>query len=251
MIPVLDKGYVILHDKMGDDLMVVNAARTSFNARAEWTYQYTDDEVEQILKMGDEKLLNFCAREGHWSPFSHPQVHMEFKLPGMVLDQLVKHRIGISHNDDEAFQAWQNAGDNQLSMRYKEPTDFYVPGAEEWRGAPDNKKQGSKGHVEPLKGTYYRDRLVRTIIAGMEAYHAAVHDGIAPEQARLFIPYYAMYTNRVWTSSLYGIINLLKLRLEEDSQYEIREYAKAVQTLVQPLFPYTFKAFALGENEGA
>lgn len=245
MIPVLDKGYAILHDKMGDDLMVVNAARTSFNARAEWTYQYTDDEVEKILRMGDEKLLNFCAREGHWSPFSHPQVHLEFKLPGMVLDQLVKHRIGISHNDDEAFQAWQNAGDNQLSMRYKEPADFYVPGSDEWRGAPDNKKQGSKGHIKPHIGLTFRNDLIRHIEESVHIYNDALEHGVAPEQARLFIPYYAMYTNRVWTSSLYGIINLLKLRLEHDSQFEIREYAKAVKALVQPLFPYTFKAFGL------
>jgi thymidylate synthase (FAD) len=261
---VLDKGYVKLFNHMGDDMMVVNAARVSFLARSGWLYHpphsgehygWIDDNVAAsiengylTLKKGDVSLINFCARNGHWSPFSHPQVSLELKLPGMVLEQLMKHRIGISNHDDEAYQAYQNSADNQLSMRYKEPEDFYEPTV--WRSAPDNKKQGSGPDID--------DTMVNVVTTSnlhllkREAcmmYWDALDRGIAPEQARLFIPYYAMYTNRIWTSSLYGIINFLKLRLEDDAQYEIREYANAIREVVRPLFPYTFDAFGIRSGD--
>jgi thymidylate synthase (FAD) len=262
---VLDKGYVKIFNHMGDDMMVVNAARVSFLARSGWLYHpphsgehygWIDDNVAAsiengylTLKKGDVSLINFCARNGHWSPFSHPQVSLELKLPGMVLEQLMKHRIGISNHDDEAYQAYQNSADNQLSMRYKEPEDFYIPDAHMWRGIPDNKKQGSKGLVGRALGDFNTVSLGFHIESSLYRYKKALEDGVAPEQARLFIPYYAMYTNRIWTSSLYGIINFLKLRLEDDAQYEIREYAKAIREIVRPLFPYSFDAFGISSGD--
>lgn len=235
---------------MGDDLTVVNAARASFDAESKWQTFIPGpdgDGAPKQLYAKDEKLLNFCAREKHWSPFSHPQVHLELYIPGMVLDQWVKHRIGVSISDDEAFQAYQNEGTNQLSLRYKEPKDFYIP--EVWRTAPDNKKQGSGPDMYHADSNHLSAVMRDAVRLGVQRYEHAIEMGAAPEQARLFIPYYAMYTNRRWTSSLYGIINLLSLRLEKDSQYEIRQYANAVRSLVQPLFPYSFRAFGLDVHD--
>lgn len=232
-LPFLDHGLVRVRDVMGDDLTVVNAARVSFDARS-----------EELTKK-DVRLLSFLAEGGHWSPFAHPQISLELYLPGMVLDQLVKHRIGMVYSDEESFVAYENAADNQLSFRYKEPVDFYIP--TEWRSAPENKKQGSGDPVQPVQAAVATDAMVRVTHESYQRYrHLVDVCNIAPEQARLVLPYYSMYTRRYWTSSLMGIIRFLQLREKPDAQFEIRELASAVHLLIEPRFPYSFRAYGLG-----
>jgi thymidylate synthase (FAD) len=236
--PFLDHGEVILRDVMGDDLTVVNAARVSFNARS-----------EEMTK-GDKRLLKFLEEGDHWSPFAHPQISLEIYVPGMVLDQVVKHRIGMMYSDDAAFVAYENSADNQLSMRYKSPVDFYVPEFNEWREAPENKKQGSGPENLPIaKGAAITYSLRDIIRHGVGAYNAALEEGVAPEQARLLLPYYAMYTRRYWTTSLMGVIRFLGLREKPDAQYEIRQLAGAVHRLVEPHFRESFRAYGLTNGE--
>ena len=58
-------------------------------------------------------------------------------------------------------------------------------------------------------------------------------DGVAAEQARLFLPAYGMYVNYRWSASLQSVIHFLNQRLEEDAQVEIQEYAVAVRELLR------------------
>lgn len=246
-LPFLDHGLVRVRDVMGDDLAVVNAARVSFDAKSDYQYTASEDGLilNKHLAKTDIRLINFLAEGGHWSPFAHPQISLELYLPGMVLDQLVKHRIGMVYSDEESFVAYENAADNQMSMRYKEPVDFYIP--TEWRSAPENKKQGSGGPVGSVEAAVATDAMIRTVNDALYRYrHLIDVCGIAPEEARLVLPYYSMYTRRYWTSSLMGIIRFLQLREKPDAQKEIRDLAGAVHRLVQPRFPYSFRAYGLG-----
>jgi thymidylate synthase (FAD) len=240
-VPFLDHGLVRLRDVMGDDLTVVNAARVSFNDKSDWETWHPGP--KQLSKK-DKRLIHFLAEGGHWSPFSHPQLSLEVYVPGMVIDQLVKHRIGMSFGDEAAYMAWENAGDNQLSMRYKEPQHFYIPTA--WREAPENKKQGSGPGFVGAKDQFTATESMKIAVKRSEAnYRWALEQGIAPEQARVFLPFYAVYTRRYWTSSLMGIIRFLELREKADAQYEIRMLANAVHQLVEPRFPESFAAYGL------
>lgn len=232
---------------MGDDLTVVNAARVSFDTKSNWETWHAGP-IQ--LSKSDQRLIKFLADGGHWSPFAHPQISLELYLPGMVLDQLVKHRIGMIYSDEESFVAYENAADNQLSMRYKEPVDFYIPLEGTWKEAPENKKQGSgPQNLGTISGSVVTRELRYNIVDGHSRYKWAIEKGVAPEQARLFLPYYAMYTRRYWTSSLMGIIRFLQLREKPDAQYEIRQLAEAVHRLVYPRFPYSFGAYGLGTTE--
>lgn len=244
-IDVLDKGYVRLVDVMGSDLSVVNAARASF----------LKESVE--FSERDERLLKFLIREGHWSPFRHATATFEVKAPLMVRSQWFKYHVGHEHTpmnfipyEVEGFGNGDDGSNdplyarNEASRRYvtMEP-EFYIPGDMGWRKAPENKKQGSGGFFEPEIGEEYMDALQGIVFNCLQEYNAALEEGVAPEQARLFLPAYAMYTVWRWTASLEGILHFLKQRLADDAQYEIREYAKAVKELVEPKFPVTVKAF--------
>jgi thymidylate synthase (FAD) len=221
-INVLDKGYVRLVDSMGSDLSVVNAARASFG--------------KEVSELGtrDARLIDFLVRENHMSPFRHAFMTFEFKAPLMVARQHWKYVVGSDHTMD----SWNESSRRYITM---EP-EFYYPNAEEWRLAPEDKKQGSMGIVDPFTGSMLTQELIKHAERGEALYRMAMDNNIAAEQARLFLNAYGMYVVYRWSCSLQSVILFLNQRLAEDSQVEIQEYAKAVYRLAQPKFPVTFKS---------
>ena len=221
-ISVLDKGYVRLVDHMGSDLSVVNAARASFAKESE------------NFSQNDAKLISFLARENHMSPFRHAFITFEFYAPLMVARQHWKYVVGSDHTMD----SW-----NESSRRYitQEP-EFYLPTAEQWRLAAEDKKQGSSGLAGPWIGAVLTTELKELMEKCESLYNMAIDNGIAPEQARLFLPAYGMYLSYRWSCSLQSVALFLNQRLSEDSQAEIQEYAKAVHELVKPLYPVSLYA---------
>jgi len=202
---------------MGSDLSVVNAARASFAKES------------QEMSVQDSRLLDFLARENHMSPFRHAFMTFEFKAPLMVARQHWKYVVGSDHTMD----SWNESSRRYITM---EP-EFYIPTNEQWRLAPENKKQGSGGPVDPWTGTILTQNLIDYINQGEAFYAMAMQAGIAAEQARLFLPAYAMHVVYRWSCSLQSVALFLNQRLEEDAQKEIQEYAKAVFELIKNKFP--------------
>ena len=222
-VDVLSNGYVRLVDSMGSDLSVVNAARASYHKES--------DNLEER----DIKLINFLAREGHWSPFRHAFMTFEFKAPLMVARQHWKYVVGSDHTMD----SW-----NESSRRYvtSEP-DFYVPCISEWRLAPENSKQGSGGFIDQESGNVLTLKLIDTIDYCVKNYEYAMKEmGVAPEQARLFLPAYGMNVLYRWSCSLQSVGLFLKQRLHDTAQLEISEYAKAVYSLISSIYPHSIDA---------
>lgn len=220
-ISALDKGYIRLRDVMGDDRTVANAARVSFDKRTE------------ELDESDERLIAFLAREGHDSPFRHATLQFEVYAPLMIARQWWKYCVGSDH----VMDAW-----NESSRRYvTENEEFYVPKATEWRSYPDDVKQGSGDFIDGDTGDAYTYRLERYIELGESFYADALKEGIAPEQARLFLPAYGMYVRWYWTASLQSVSHLIKQRTADDAQAEFREYAEAVKELAEDKFPVSLR----------
>lgn len=229
MINVLDKGYVRFVDKMGSDLSVTNAARTSY------------DKESAEFSQADERLLNFLLREGHTSPLRHAAMTFEVYAPLLVARQWWKYAVASSHIDDQ--NGW-----NESSRRYiTEDEQFYIPEPGEWRTKPENSKQGSGPTLKELglgiEALDWTAELEKHVDHSLALYDAALDAGIAPEQARLFLPAYGMYVRWRWTTSLAGVLHFLSQRLEHDAQYEIQEYARAIQEYVQLHFPNTWRAY--------
>ncbi len=224
-IKVLDDGYIRLVDSLGDDLSIVNAARVSY------------DKESSEFEARDEKLINFLIREGHTSPFRHVALTFEVYAPLFVARQWWKYAVASSHVDDQ--NGW-----NESSRRYiTEKEQFYVPLPDEWRSKPENSKQGSGEPIDEDKGAWYFEKLIETIASGTSLYHQAMDDNIAPELARLFLPAYGMYVRWRWTASLQAVMTFLDQRLEHDAQWEIQQYAKAVNNLTNEAFPRTMELY--------
>jgi thymidylate synthase (FAD) len=219
MQKVLDNGYVKLINNMGSDIDVVNAARASF-----------EKEVSEMSE-GDDKLLRFLIQHKHDSTMRHCAMTFEVYAPLMVARQWYKHSVASTHLDDQ--MGW-----NESSRRYiTENEVFYIPEPEQWRSMPENKKQGSGGPVDEETGKKFEELMNRTVELGLANYREALSANIAPEQARLLLPAYSMYVRWRWTTSLNSVLHFLSLRLKNDSQFEIREYAKAILSQIEDIYP--------------
>ena len=232
---VLDKGHVQLVDSMGTDLTVCNAARVSFAKETEWAVDQKAQErlkdtgsafrIEDlyVLSEGDEKLIRYLAKHNHWTPFAHPQITLRIKAPVSIRTQFFKHKQGFV--------------ENEISRRYVsfEP-EFYHP---EWRGKPTNgAKQGSDDFINISPDV---DKTFENMLRGCQtAYDQLLSEGVAPEQARFVLPQ-GMYTEWYWTGSLAAFARFYSQRIDEHAQWEIREYAKAIGEIIEPLFRVSWK----------
>lgn len=227
-IEVLDKGYVRLVDVMGDDRSVVNAARVSF---AKESGEFGEK---------DARLITYLAKHGHTSPFRHAFATFEVSAPLIVCRQWWKYIVGSDH----AMDSW-----NESSRRYvTSDPEFYIVGVDEWRSATDDKKQGSGGPLDPWTGAFLTEALIETYDQGETKYNTALSMGVAPEQARLFLPAYGMYVMWRWSASLQSISFFLNQRIADDAQWEIEQYARAVYRLVQPRFPVSINALVVPDG---
>lgn len=225
------KGYVKLIDHLGSDLSFTRAARASF----------AKDAVEWNEK--EQKLLNFLVREEHFSVFRHAAVTFQVKSPLFVTRQHFKYQVASAHIDDQ--NGW-----NEMSKRYvTSNNEFYIPQEGQWRSAPENAKQGSGTSVDARIGSVATEQLENYIIEGERLYLHWLQIGIAPEQARLFLPSYGLMVNYQWTVSVANLMHFLKERLAHDAQAEITDLARAVRDLTQPLYPATLAAFGLSKED--
>lgn len=223
--PVLDHGYIRTVSVLGSDIDVVNAARVSF-----------DKEVS-VLEDKDVNLISFLVKNKHDSCLRHCAMSFEIYAPLMVARQWYKHNVASTMLDDQ--MGW-----NESSRRYiTENEEFYVPMPDQWRGTPPNLKQGSAEPVATDIGAKYTQQLRKQIIDGHNLYLDALNDGVAPEQARLLLPAYAMYVRWRWTVSLNALLHFLSLRLDSHAQWEIQQYANAINYEVLKSFPITAAAW--------
>jgi len=225
--PVLDHGHVDLIDYMGSDLSVVNSARVSFNKESDWDSDPNwTGYREKKLSERDTKLIKYLAQHNHFTPFCHPQISLRIKCPIFVRAQLGKHQVGLVMNE--------------VSRRYVtfEP-EVYTP---LWRSAPTNgAKQGSDGAIEDLDICIkMRQEYEGVVKECLDLYNRLLADGVAPEQARSILPQ-GTYTEFVWTGSLYAFARVYNLRIDAHSQWEIQKYAEAIDKIVAPLFPVSWK----------
>ena len=195
---------VELIDKMGSDLSVVNAARVSYSKESEWESITPAGPTPGVLSDRDEKLIKYLATHNHWSPFAHASLQFRIKAPVFVARQLVKHQVGL---------VW-----NEISRRYVDyEPELYEP--KEWRGRPQNSKQGSDGTVSIDSNEQHR--LDMTMQQCKIIYKALIEKGVAPEQARMVLPQ-SMMTEWIWSGTLYAFARVCNLRCAEDTQEETR-----------------------------
>ena len=210
----IEKIAVELIDSMGSDQHVSNVARVSF---AKWKSGSIDSD--------DVRLIKFLAKHGHWSPFAHCFLSVRIAVPLWMARQLVKHQVGLSWNEE--------------SRRYiKTDPSFWIPDV--FHSVPEGSiKQGCAGiHPESDK---YRDELILESKRHARRYKKHIAEGLAPEEARFFLPLNTM-THIVWSGSLMAFCRVVKQRSDAHAQLAINEFASLLAPIIKSKFPHAMSA---------
>ncbi len=218
---------------MGSDLTVVNAARVSFDKESEWLNDFEQSlpgPFHGLLSTKDAKLIQYLAREGHWTPFAHGQITLRESVPIFVARQRFKHTVGFVYNE--------------VSRRYVDDNpEFFTP--QGWRLRAENKKQGSSEEV--VTSNEEMCRIYDLHIQSSNAlYSYMLRQGVAPEQARMVLPQ-SMITSYYVTGSLAAWARAYNLRSDPHAQQEIQELAIQWNSIIRPLFPVSWEALTSKE----
>lgn len=179
---------------------------------------------------GDEKLLRYLYEHKHLTPFEMAGLIIEVQAPIFVFREWHRHRT----------QSY-----NELSARYTPLPDLnYVPTEERllMSGGANKQASGLGATLTPEHAMMFQGSLITAYEYAQQLYEGALKDGVPKELARLIIPV-GRYSRMRASANLRNWLAFLTLRMDPAAQWEIRQYANAVGTLVQQHFPRTWELF--------
>lgn len=173
------------------------------------------------------KLLRYCIKHGHWSPFEMAQMVVEINTTRQISAQIVRHR-------SFAFQ--------EFSQRYAR-VDL-PPEMPQMRLAGATNRQSSlTGELSPgQKAAVERAENLMTLLYG--AYKDMVSAGIATESARAVLPM-CTPTRLYMAGSIRSFLHYCQVRLMPDTQAEHRQIAEQIAKILEQEVPVVWSAFKM------
>lgn len=221
-IPVLDHGGVVLVDHMASDLKVVGAARVSTGKSPAFASKG---------KRADRKLIGYLMTNGHGSPFEHSVFQFYVKAPIFVVREWQRHRMASYNEQSGRYGVFQS--------EFYVPDHVRVPDPEDRQssiiGTRDIDLQGGSGNP-----TLWAIRSSADL--AFNTYKTMIDGGVAREMARLVLPL-NLYTSFWFTVNARSLMNFLALRNHPKAQWEIQQYARAIESIFEKRMPLTHAAF--------
>jgi len=179
-----------------------------------------------------ERLKLWRRTPEHWAPFANGiSATLRIKAPIFVARQLDKHQVGFVKSE--------------VSRRYVS-TNPEVLYPNKWRAKADNVKQGSSDeavrNIAHRGGTYSPDVVYSGLMEqSIRLYHDLIGGGVCEEQARMVLPQ-SMYTEWIWTGSLYGWSRLCNQRGDRNhAQKETADISDKISDICSKLWPISWK----------
>ncbi len=240
-IKVLDHGYVRYMGHLGTEEDIIRAARMSTQKDfIGWDDHYDNLDNPGVSKWikGDKNLLEYLYKNHHMTPFEMLDLRIQVKAPIFVFREWHRHRT----------QSY-----NEMSARYIQmPNEHYLP---EPRLQDTKNKQGS---VSMLAGDSLSFQMSMEAEQHQiyENYDRWIEFGVAKEIARVNTPI-SRYSIMWAKANLRNWLQFLQLRMAPNAQWEIRQYANAVASIIKEIWPrtyalfeeYTLRAYTLSRSE--
>jgi thymidylate synthase (FAD) len=211
---VLDHGFVSLKDYMGDDSSIVQAARVSYGQGTK-------------VSSDDRTLIRYLLRNKHTTPFEMVEFKFHLSMPIHANRQHVRHRMSTT---------------NEYSARYSEVPEVIYDLYDYQLQSKDNKQ----GRNELVLDSSIHDELKQAVLTNQERafnlYGQLLEQGVAREVARMHLPLNS-YTYLYWKIDLHNLLHYLKLRCDSHAQYEIRQFAHCMASIVKEICPVAFEAW--------
>lgn len=259
-LSVLDHGHVRFVESWGSDERIIEAARMSTGKGflgwepgqcpiCHGEGEITRDAHTDIAEVtpfrlpcygcegkgeikGDAKLLAYLWNNKHATPFEMAGMTIEVQAPIFVFREWHRHRT----------QSY-----NEMSARYVPLPDLnYVPTVERLMlNSKTNKQAGlvaGAGELTEELAEQERQDLIEDYRRAEESYQRALKRGVPKELARVRLPV-GRYSRMMASANLRNWLAFLTLRMAPGAQWEIRQYANTVGTIIQECFPRTWGLF--------
>lgn len=253
---ILDHGYIEVVESYGSDERIVEAARMSTGKGfLGWEPGVCptcnglgdDNELHRFNACkdcngtgkipGDLGLLRRLWVKKHAPPFEMAGSIIEVQAPIMVFREWHRHRT----------QSY-----NEMSARYTPLPDLnYIPTVERlmMNAGTKNRQAGTvdgAAVLTPEQAEGFRMRLETAYMLDQELYEQALAMGVPKELARTHLPV-GRYSRMRAAANLRNWLAFLTLRMAEDAQWEIRQYAQALCGMLMERFPRTMTLFLEGK----
>ena len=173
-------------------------------------------------------LLNYCAKNHHWSVFEMASACIEITTTRDIARQILRHR-------SFSFQ--------EFSQRYADATQLGDFTTRECR-LQDNKNRQNSLETDDFDLTVWWTAVQKALSAAAEvSYRQALERGIAKEQARALLPEGLTPSKLYVNGTMRSWITFLQARLDPSTQKEHREVAQDVLTVLRGVAPVTVSAF--------
>jgi thymidylate synthase (FAD) len=175
------------------------------------------------------KLLKYCAKNGHWSVFETASMCIEIETTRAISAQIIRHR-------SFSFQ--------EHSQRYAESLTYSLPS---FRSQDLKNRQNSIDNIDESKQQDFQERSKDLINKCFELYQDMLKEGVAKETARMVLP---MCTNTklYMSGSIRSWIHYIQLRANKDTQLEHRKIAEQVKTILLAQIPVLSEILDTNEN---
>jgi thymidylate synthase (FAD) len=234
---------VRLVDAMGDDLAILEDARTSIRRPGKATLGGDSRELTDGQRA---RLVDFF-RLRHASVLRGCVLKVEVEVPIFVQRQLRTHWVGMAQGWSE--NDW--LGFNDQSGRYsRQLPQFWVPGEVRLEGEGFDPMAPAFRRGSDAFAASIRDDVAGSHQAAFATYRRLIDAGVAREQARSVLPEGLYVAGRI-TGNLNAWFGLMSLRIDHPGntvqthpQAEIQDVAAQVETLVAARWPEAHAAWA-------
>lgn len=188
----------------------------------------------QLNTLTAPKLLRYCIKKKHWSPFDMVNLCVEVVTSRAISAQILRH--------------W-SIKPQEFSQRYAEVVE--VEPIELRQQATDNRQGGGEvinpwiKYTEDLTSTDYSgdaNSIIDSFVTDAKRiYKALIDAGVAKESARMILPM-ASQTTLYLNGSVRSWIHYLEQRCEKHTQKEHRLVAEEIKKIFTQHFPNTAEA---------
>jgi thymidylate synthase (FAD) len=176
----------------------------------------------QGMNSDPAKLIRYLIKNQHWSPFEMVNVVMEINTTRDIARQILRHR-------SFSFQ--------EFSQRYADPTKDLGFELREARLQDTKNRQNSIETDDNELQSEWKTKQINLIAEVKAAYDWAIVNGIAKEQARVVLPEGNTQSRMYMNGTLRSWIHYCQLRMENGTQKEHMEVAKACWEIIEYKFP--------------
>jgi thymidylate synthase (FAD) len=178
-------------------------------------------------------LLNYCAKNAHWSVFEMASVCIEVSTTRDIARQILRHR-------SFSFQ--------EFSQRYADVAYLGDWAVRECRLQDTKNRQNSLQTDDEALDQWWKDAQQDVTDVAEALYSLALHKGIAKEQARALLPEGLTPSKLYVNGTMRSWITFLQARLDVATQKEHRLVAQDVLAVLRDVAPITVGAFFPLEN---